>query len=111
MRCAACNDPMRPGDKSGDPLSYPRIGLPYGVEYDPKRHNKGLVCVDCLLAIRYERYLEEEEKELQAIKAKEEKELNGCLSEETIKQEVASGRLTERDALYEFMALMKTKVK
>jgi hypothetical protein len=102
---------MRPGDKSSDPLSYPMVGLPEGVEYDPKKHNKGIVCVDCLLDIRYERYLKEEEDITNAINAMEEKNTAGAMSEETIKREVASGRLTEREALYEFMALMKTKVK
>lgn len=102
---------MRPGDKSNDPLSYPRVGIPQGVEYDPKKHNKGLVCVDCLLAIRYERYQDDERREVEAANAADERALNGAMSEDTIRKEVESGRLTEREALYEFMALMKTKVK
>lgn len=109
MRCGTCDEPFSPGDKAKDPQSYPMIGLPRGVVYDPKRHNPGAVCVDCLLAIRYERFLEEERVEVEKLAVSEEKAANGVLSEETIKKEVSAGRMSATEGLFEFMALLKTR--
>lgn len=111
MRCGACGDPFRAGDKAKNPLDYPMRGLPRGVVYDPKKHNRDLVCVDCLLAIRYERWQEEERVEIERLEAAEEKATKGAMSEETIKREVEAGRLTPLEGLYEAMALMKTRVR
>lgn len=108
MRCSDCGDPFRAGDNAKDPLSYPRIGLPRGVVYDPKKHNRGTVCVDCLLAIRYERWQDDEAKEIEKLQVAEEKAANGVLSEETIKKEVSAGRMSATEGLFEFMSLLKT---
>lgn len=107
MRCRVCDVPIPAGDKDKDPLNYARVGLPMGVEYNPKVHFP-VECVDCAMESRREVEEAEQQRELDSLYAAMEREHFGVMSEETIKREVSAGRLSPADGLFEFMALMKT---